>query len=104
MSDLRACVIGAGLAGSEAAWQLAKRGIRVVLYEMRPVNTSPAHHTDQFAELVCSNSFRGDKLSNAVGLLKEETDRDNQVMITTLTSLNDQMSVGVSFGDAMLLI
>ena len=72
MSDLRACVIGAGLAGSEAAWQLAKRGIRVVLYEMRPVNTSPAHHTDQFAELVCSNSFRGDKLSNAVGLLKEE--------------------------------
>ena len=72
MSDLRACVIGAGLAGSEAAWQLAKRGIRVVLYEMRPVNASPAHHTDQFAELVCSNSFRGDKLSNAVGLLKEE--------------------------------
>ena len=52
-------VIGAGLAGSEAAWQLAKRGINVRLYEMRPVKQTPAHHTDQFAELVCSNSLRG---------------------------------------------
>ena len=75
MSELRAVVIGAGLAGSEAAWQLARRGIHVSLYEMRPVNTSPAHHTDRFAELVCSNSLRGEKLSNAVGLLKEEMRR-----------------------------
>ena len=75
MSELRAVVIGAGLAGSEAAWQLAQRGIHVSLYEMRPENTSPAHHTDRFAELVCSNSLRGEKLSNAVGLLKEEMRR-----------------------------
>ena len=75
MNDLRACVIGAGLAGSEAAWQLAQRGIHVSLYEMRPLVSSPAHHTDQFAELVCSNSLRGDRLSNAVGLLKEEMRR-----------------------------
>lgn len=65
-------VIGAGLAGSEAAWQLAKRGIKVRLYEMRPAKQSPAHHTGGFAELVCSNSLRGAALENAVGLLKEE--------------------------------
>ena len=65
-------VIGAGLAGSEAAWQLAKRGIQVRLFEMRPVKQTPAHHTDQFAELVCSNSLRGNALTNAVGVLKEE--------------------------------
>ena len=68
-------VIGAGLAGSEAAWQLAQRGIRVTLYEMKPHKKSPAHHADTFAELVCSNSLRGDKLENAVGLLKEELRR-----------------------------
>ena len=68
-------VIGAGLAGSEAAWQLAQRGIQVELYEMKPHKKSPAHHTDTFAELVCSNSLRGDKLENAVGLLKEELRR-----------------------------
>ena len=68
-------VIGAGLAGSEAAWQLANRGIEVQLYEMRPVKKSPAHHTGDFAELVCSNSLRGDRLENAVGLLKEELRR-----------------------------
>jgi len=68
-------VIGAGLAGSEAAWQLANRGIQVELYEMRPVKKSPAHHTGDFAELVCSNSLRGDRLENAVGLLKEELRR-----------------------------
>ena len=68
-------VIGAGLAGSEAAWQLANRGIEVQLYEMRPVKKSPAHHTGNFAELVCSNSLRGDRLENAVGLLKEELRR-----------------------------
>ena len=68
-------VIGAGLAGSEAAWQLANRGIAVTLYEMRPKKKSPAHHTADFAELVCSNSLRGDRLENAVGLLKEELRR-----------------------------
>ncbi len=65
-------VIGAGLAGAEAAWQLAQRGIAVELYEMKPHKKSPAHHSDTFAELVCSNSLRGDRLENAVGLLKEE--------------------------------
>jgi methylenetetrahydrofolate--tRNA-(uracil-5-)-methyltransferase len=69
-------VIGAGLAGSEAAWQLAKRGVRVVLHEMRPVRMTEAHQTDGFAELVCSNSFRSDDAStNAVGLLHEEMRR-----------------------------
>ncbi|WP_456271555.1 FADH(2)-oxidizing methylenetetrahydrofolate--tRNA-(uracil(54)-C(5))-methyltransferase TrmFO [Bacillus sp. AK031] len=65
-------VIGAGLAGSEAAWQAAKRGIKVNLFEMRPVRQTPAHHTDKFAELVCSNSLRANTLTNAVGVLKEE--------------------------------
>ncbi len=68
-------VIGAGLAGCEAAWQLANRGISVVLYEMKPEKMSPAHHSSDFAELVCSNSLRGDRLENAVGLLKEELRR-----------------------------
>ena len=81
MNDCTAVVIGAGLAGSEASWQLASRGIRVNLYEMRPLVYTPAHHTDRFAELVCSNSFRGDRLSNAVGLLKEEMRRlDSLIM------------------------
>ncbi|MFF2088999.1 FADH(2)-oxidizing methylenetetrahydrofolate--tRNA-(uracil(54)-C(5))-methyltransferase TrmFO [Paenibacillus sp. NPDC058174] len=65
-------VIGAGLAGSEAAWQIASQGVPVVLYEMRPETKTPAHHTNQFAELVCSNSLRANGLSNAVGVLKEE--------------------------------
>ncbi len=68
-------VIGAGLAGSEAAWQLANRGFQVTLYEMKPKKMSPAHHSPDFAELVCSNSLRGDRLENAVGLLKEELRR-----------------------------
>ena len=68
-------VIGAGLAGSEAAWQLAQRGIQVELHEMKPAKMSPAHHSADFAELVCSNSLRGDRLENAVGLLKEELRR-----------------------------
>ncbi|SPF54924.1 Methylenetetrahydrofolate--tRNA-(uracil-5-)-methyltransferase TrmFO [Candidatus Desulfosporosinus infrequens] len=68
-------VIGAGLAGSEAAWQLAERGVKVELYEMRPFKSTPAHQTDRFAELVCSNSLRGAGLENAVGLLKEEMRR-----------------------------
>lgn len=65
-------VIGAGLAGCEAAWQAAKRGVKVKLYEMKPQKYSPAHHYETFAELVCSNSLRSDRLENAVGLLKEE--------------------------------
>ena len=72
MSDLTATVIGAGLAGCEAAWQLAEKGISVKLVEMKPEKKTPAHHSNQFAELVCSNSFRSDRLTNAVGLLKEE--------------------------------
>ena len=74
-------VIGAGLAGSEAAWQLAQRGIRVNLIEMRPVKSGPAHHTENFAELVCSNSLRGDRLENAVGLLKEELRRLDSIIM-----------------------
>ncbi len=74
-------VIGAGLAGSEAAWQLAERGFSVTLYEMKPKKMSPAHHCEDFAELVCSNSLRGDRLENAVGLLKEELRRlDSLIM------------------------
>ncbi|MCT6807741.1 MAG: methylenetetrahydrofolate--tRNA-(uracil(54)-C(5))-methyltransferase (FADH(2)-oxidizing) TrmFO, partial [Bombilactobacillus sp.] len=65
-------VVGGGLAGSEAAWQLAKRGISVDLYEMRPTKMTPAHKTGELAELVCTNSMRSNQLSNAVGLLKEE--------------------------------
>lgn len=65
-------VIGAGLAGSEAAWQIANSGVPVVLYEMRPVRMTPAHHTNRFAELVCSNSLRANSLTNAVGVIKEE--------------------------------
>ena len=74
-------VIGAGLAGSEAAWQLAQRGIEVELIEMKPEKKSPAHHVDTFAELVCSNSLRGDRLENAVGLLKEELRRMGSLII-----------------------
>lgn len=65
-------VIGAGLAGSEASWQIAQRGVKVILYEMRPFKMTPAHKTDKFAELVCSNSLRSKELHKAVGLLKEE--------------------------------
>jgi len=74
-------VIGAGLAGSEAAWQLAQRGIPVELREMRPHKKSPAHHTEYFGELVCSNSLRSDQLENAVGLLKEELRRCNSLIM-----------------------
>ena len=68
-------VIGAGLAGSEAAWQAANRGAHVTLCEMKPQKHSPAHKTDGFAELVCSNSLRSNDVNNAVGLLKEEMRR-----------------------------
>ncbi len=72
MEQLHATVVGAGLAGCEAAWQLALQGIHVTLIEMKPLKMSPAHHSEMFAELVCSNSLRSDRLTNAVGLLKEE--------------------------------
>src|SRR5438876_1033358 len=68
-------IVGGGLAGSEAAWQAASRGVPVRLHEMRPVRPTAVHKTDRLAELVCSNSLRGDKLDNAVGLLKEEMRR-----------------------------
>jgi len=68
-------IVGGGLAGSEAAWQAASQGVPVTLHEMRPVRPTAVHKTDRLAELVCSNSFRGDKLDNAVGLLKEEMRR-----------------------------
>ena len=75
-------VIGAGLAGSEAAWQVAQAGIAVNLYEMRPIQRTEAHHSDQFAELVCSNSFRSDNMfHNAVGLLHEEMRRCNSLIL-----------------------
>src|SRR5712691_11163563 len=68
-------IIGGGLVVCETAWQVASRGVPVALYEMRPVRPTAVHKTDRLAELVCSNSFRGDKLDNAVGLLKEEMRR-----------------------------
>ncbi|HIY58694.1 MAG TPA: FADH(2)-oxidizing methylenetetrahydrofolate--tRNA-(uracil(54)-C(5))-methyltransferase TrmFO [Candidatus Tetragenococcus pullicola] len=76
-------VIGAGLAGSEAAWQIAQAGIPVSLYEMRPKKSTEAHHSANFAELVCTNSLRGNNLTNAVGVLKEEMRRLNSVIISS---------------------
>ena len=75
-------VIGAGLAGSEATWQLARRGVPVELREMKPEKMSPAHHTEYFGELVCSNSLRSDQLENAVGLLKEELRRCSSLILS----------------------
>jgi methylenetetrahydrofolate--tRNA-(uracil-5-)-methyltransferase len=74
-------VIGAGLAGSEAAWQIARLGVPVILYEMRPVRKTPAHITDQFAELVCSNSLRANSTTNAVGIIKEEMRRMDSLIM-----------------------
>ena len=74
-------VIGAGLAGSEAAWQIAQAGVDVNLYEMRPVKMTPAHHTSNFAELVCTNSLRANQITNAVGLLKEEMRQLHSIII-----------------------
>jgi methylenetetrahydrofolate--tRNA-(uracil-5-)-methyltransferase len=76
-------VIGAGLAGSEAAWQIASQGVPVTLYEMRPIKRTPAHHTDRFAELVCSNSLRANGLTNAVGVLKEEMRRMGSLILSS---------------------
>ena len=81
MAEKKVTVIGAGLAGSEAAWQLAKRGIAVKLLEMKPDKMTPAHVSPDFGELVCSNSFRSDDLTNAVGLLKEELRRLDSVIM-----------------------
>ena len=81
MAEKKVTVIGAGLAGSEAAWQLAKRGIAVKLLEMKPDKMTPAHVSPDFGELVCSNSFRSDDLTNAVGLLKEELRRLDSVIV-----------------------
>ena len=75
-------VVGAGLAGSEAAWQLAQRGVHVDLVDMKPHKMTPAHHSADFGELVCSNSLRGDRLENAVGLLKEELRRMGSLILS----------------------
>ncbi|MBI3645423.1 MAG: FAD-dependent oxidoreductase, partial [Acidobacteriales bacterium] len=74
-------IIGAGLAGSEAAWQCARRGIQVELFEMRPVRTTPAHQTADFAELVCSNSLKSDSENTAPWLLKEEMRRAGSLLL-----------------------
>ena len=78
---MQVTVIGAGLAGCEAAWQLAQRGIAVTLHEMKPEKRTPAHHADSFAELCCSNSLRSDQIENAVGLLKEELRRLDSLIL-----------------------
>src|SRR2546421_3834746 len=80
-------VIGGGLAGSEAAWQIARLGERVRLYEMRPVQKTPAHRTDRLAEIVCSNSFKSDQPYNASWLLKEELRRLGSILIRIADSV-----------------
>ena len=89
MQKKKVNVIGAGLAGCECAWQLAKRGIHVRLYEMKPKKKSPAHQSDSFAELVCSNSLRSDRICNAVGLLKQEM----RLMDSLIMRIADKNSV-----------
>jgi len=81
VTDTEVMVVGGGLAGAEAAWQLARAGLRVCLLEMRPVRRTPVHTGDRLAELVCSNSLRGDAPSNAVGLLKQEMARLDSLVI-----------------------
>ncbi len=81
-------VIGAGLAGSEATWQIAKRGLKVRLYEMRPEKKPPAHHTQNFAELVCTNSLRANQLTNGAGLLKEEMRRLDSIIMEAADAHN----------------
>ena len=76
-------IIGAGLAGTEAAWQVAKAGVKVTLFEMRPVASTPAHHTSDFAELVCSNSFGSLNSDRASGLLKAELRKLHSLVIST---------------------
>ncbi len=79
--NLKIRVIGAGLAGSEAAWQIARRGLAVELFEMRPVRSTPAHQTGDFAELVCSNSLKSDTENTAPWLLKEEMRRAGSLLM-----------------------
>src|SRR6201988_706571 len=79
MADIK--IIGAGLAGSEAAWQCARRGVEVELFEMRPVRSTPAHQTADFAELVCSNSLKSDSANTAPWLLKEEMRRAGSLLL-----------------------
>ena len=83
MIDKQVIVIGAGLAGCEAAWQIANAGIRVKLFEMRPLRSTPAHHTCEFGELVCSNSFGALNSERAAGLLQEELRTFNSLIIKT---------------------
>ncbi|MGF2144122.1 FADH(2)-oxidizing methylenetetrahydrofolate--tRNA-(uracil(54)-C(5))-methyltransferase TrmFO [Vagococcus fluvialis] len=83
MSEMKVTVIGAGLAGSEAAFQAAEAGVKVDLYEMRKLKKTPAHHTDKFAELVCTNSLRANNITNAAGLLKEEMRTLDSVIISS---------------------
>ncbi len=86
-------VIGAGLAGSEAAWQIANQGVKVRLYEMRPQKLTPAHHTENFAELVCTNSLRANRLTNAAGLLKEEMRTFNSIIMESADKHSVQLVV-----------
>ncbi len=88
MTTTSSNVIGAGLAGSEAAWQIAKRGLKVRLYEMRPEKKTPAHHTQNFAELVCTNSLRANQLTNGAGLLKEEMRRLDSIIMEAADAHN----------------
>src|SRR5437773_5292485 len=97
MRLVKTTVIGAGLAGSECAWQLARRGHRVRLYEMRPKVGTAAHHTDKCAELVCSNSFRSDNPLNAVGLLKREMEVLDSLVIRSARA------AAVPAGDALAM-
>src|SRR5450756_733520 len=94
-SSVPVTVIGGGLAGVECAWQLARRGHRVRLFEMRPVRTTDAHSTDRLAEMVCSNSFRSDNPANAVGLLKREMENVGSLI------LEEARKAAVPAGDAL---
>src|SRR6266508_3190041 len=83
-------VIGGGLAGSEAAWQIARQGNKVRLYEMRPVRNTPAHRTDRLAEIVCSNSLKSDQPYNASWLLKEELRRLGSILVRIADSVRSE--------------
>ena len=87
MIDNRVTIIGAGLAGCEAAWQVANSGVPVKLVEMRPLHSTPAHHTNEFGELVCSNSFGSLSSDRAAGLLQEELRTFNSLIIKTKTKI-----------------
>jgi len=95
-------IIGGGLAGCEAAWQAASAGVRVTLHEMRPARSTAVHKTDRLAELVCSNSFRGDKIDNAVGLLKEEMRRLGSLVLRAAEQ--SRVPAGAALAYLLLLI